>query len=90
MDNQVSGIKMDNIPKRLFKKRAVLIVIAVVFAVGVLVYLGIAIKIPSNPLNLLQRKAEVKLKTEYKNPFSKETQYVNPFETYKNPFVVNR
>ena len=26
----------------------------------------------------------------YKNPFKKETQYVNPFETYKNPFVVSK
>ena len=30
----------------------------------------------------------VSVKTEYNNPFKKETQYVNPFETYKNPFAV--
>ena len=28
------------------------------------------------------------IKTDYKNPFKKETQYVNPFETYKNPFSI--
>lgn len=35
-----------------------------------------------------QSVPKVTPKTEYKNPFKKETQYVNPFETYKNPFVV--
>lgn len=29
---------------------------------------------------------KVELKTEYKNPFDKETQYVNPFQEFKNPF----
>ena len=36
--------------------------------------------------NLQQGSAVIK--TDYKNPFKKETQYVNPFETYKNPFSV--
>lgn len=31
---------------------------------------------------------KVELKKDYKNPFKKDTQYVNPFETYKNPFTV--
>lgn len=31
---------------------------------------------------------KVELKSEYKNPFDKGTQYVNPFDQYKNPFVV--
>ena len=53
-----------------------------------LFYSGI-IKLPSS-LPFPQKQPEVKLKTEYKNPFSKETQYVNPFDAYKNPFVVNR
>lgn len=45
------------------------------------------IKLPGLPF--LQKKAtNVELKTEYKNPFKQETQYVNPFETYKNPFTV--
>lgn len=41
-------------------------------------------------INLGQKQPTVELKTEYKNPFNKETQYVNPFDTYKNPFTVNR
>lgn len=28
----------------------------------------------------------VPLRTEYKNPFEKNTQYTNPFSEYKNPF----
>lgn len=29
---------------------------------------------------------KVVLKTDYQNPFDKNTQYVNPFASYKNPF----
>lgn len=45
------------------------------------------IKLPS--FNVLEKKASVELKQEYKNPFKKETQYINPFKEYKNPFVTN-
>lgn len=37
-----------------------------------------------------QKGPAVNIKTEYENPFKKETQYVNPFDEYKNPFTVNR
>ncbi len=46
--------------------------------------------IKTTGIPLFEKKATVKLKTEYQNPFAKDTQYVNPFETYKNPFVVNK
>lgn len=53
-----------------------------------LVYFGII----QNPLKKIpglgQKQPTVELKKEYKNPFNKESQYVNPFETYKNPFTV--
>lgn len=52
-----------------------------------LIYFGV-IKNPFKNLNLFQKGPKVELKTEYKNPFDKESQYVNPFDTYKNPFVV--
>ncbi len=29
---------------------------------------------------------QVELKTEYKNPFAKQSQYINPFDQYKSPF----
>ena len=63
---------------------AILIVVVIVL---LLVY-SKAGKLPTT--SIFQKKADVKLKTEYKNPFDKNTQYVNPFETYKNPFVVSK
>ncbi len=58
--------------------------------VFLLSYFGI-IKIPNLPfLNFFQKKPTVELKKDYKNPFNKETQYVNPFQTYKNPFTVSK
>lgn len=30
-------------------------------------------------------KVQVPVRVEYKNPFDKKTQYVNPFSSYKNP-----
>ncbi len=57
-------------------------------AVFLLVYFGII----TNPFKNLpfvgQTVPKVDVKSEYKNPFDKNTQYVNPFQTYKNPFVV--
>lgn len=38
------------------------------------------------PSFLPTKKPAVELKTEYKNPFTKEAQYVNPFNEFKNPF----
>ena len=63
------------------------LVLAIVAAVVGLVALGV-IKNPLKNLPFISQGPKVELKTEYKNPFKKETQYVNPFETYKNPFVV--
>lgn len=57
-------------------------------AIFALVYFGV-IKNPLSKLPIIgQKGANVSLKSEYKNPFNKSTQYVNPFDTYKNPFVV--
>lgn len=57
-------------------------------ALFTLVYFGII----QNPLKKIpglgQKQPQVELKTQYKNPFKKDTQYVNPFDTYKNPFEV--
>ena len=43
---------------------------------------------PLPNIPLFQTGPQVSIKKEYKNPFDKKTQYVNPFDTYKNPFVV--
>lgn len=62
-----------------------LLIIVVIAVVAFLLFQG-KIKLPS----LFQQGPKVDLKTSYQNPFKKETQYVNPFDTYKNPFTVNR
>lgn len=54
-----------------------------------LIYFGV-IKNPFKNISFFSQGPKVELKKEYKNPFDKETQYVNPFDTYKNPFTVNR
>ena len=57
-------------------------------SIYLLSYFGF-IKNPFSKLPFIgQKEPQVTLKTEYKNPFDKDTQYVNPFETYKNPFTV--
>lgn len=61
-----------------------LVIFAAIIAV---VYLYLQGKLP---LSFLQKGPKVEPKTTYENPFKKETQFVNPFDEYKNPFVVNR
>lgn len=62
-----------------------LLLIAAVIIGAILVFTG-KFKLPSVPF--LQKGPKVSVKSEYANPFKKETQYVNPFETYKNPFTI--
>lgn len=63
-------------------------VLLIIIAAIALIYFGV-IKNPFKNFTLPgQSVPKVEVKEEYKNPFKKETQYINPFETYKNPFVV--
>ncbi len=62
-----------------------LLVIAAIL-VGVYLVIQGKVKLPS----IFEKKPKVELQTKYANPFKKESQFVNPFDTYKNPFVVNR
>lgn len=66
----------------------ILIVVAVLAVAGYYLFTKFGFKLPSIPG--IQQGLKVSPKSEYKNPFEKSTQYVNPFETYKNPFVVSR
>lgn len=63
--------------------KVLLLLVLVVVAIAV----GFSLGLLKNPL---QKKSaavpEVQLKTEYQNPFDKDTQYTNPFSEYKNPF----
>ena len=78
------------------KGLAHLVLLVFLLIIGAVLYFLINSGIIKNPLEYLpffnksQQVPKISTKTEYKNPFKKETQYVNPFETYKNPFVVNR
>lgn len=68
-----------------------LLIIALIVGGAIFLLTQGIIKIPGFSLpsiSLLQKTPTASLKEEYKNPFKKETQYVNPFETYKNPFAV--
>ena len=66
-----------------------LILLLAVVGFVVLIYFGV-IKNPLKNFNLpfFNNSTKVSVKEEYKNPFKKETQYVNPFQPYKNPFIV--
>jgi len=63
------------------------LLLAIGAGIFALFYFGV-IKNPFSNLKLGQAGPKVELKEEYKNPFKKETQYVNPFGN-KNPFVTN-
>ncbi len=67
----------------------VIFVLIVAGAIFYVVSQGI-VKLPSSLTSLFQKGPKVKLQETYKNPFKKETQFVNPFDTYKNPFTVNK
>lgn len=60
---------------------AILLVIALI-VIGVLVYLLYSKGIIKSP----RTQEQVRLNTKYTNPFDEESQYVNPFDEYKNPF----
>lgn len=75
--------------KKGFTAHTLIIVVAIIAIWGLVIWLLIAkgiLKKPSIPG--LKKEPKVELKTEYENPFKKETQYVNPFEQTKNPFAV--
>jgi hypothetical protein len=71
-------------------KRPILFVIPILVIVGIVVTFLIIRGNLKAPTGLFSKAPKVELKTTYKNPFNKDTQYINPFDKYKNPFVTNR
>lgn len=70
---------------------ALFILIAVLLLLGVgLVFTSLWSKKYTLPFSSQTKEttneSTVTLKTDYQNPFDKNTQYVNPFSEYKNPF----
>lgn len=66
-----------------------LIPLLLILALVVIILLVASGKI-ENPLQKLpgqaSKEATVLLQKDYQNPFDKNSQYVNPFSSYKNPF----
>lgn len=68
--------------------------LVILLIVGAAVFILVSLGVIKNPFSGLkvpgigQGGPKVEVKKEYENPFKKETQYVNPFENYKNPFEV--
>lgn len=64
-----------------------ILLLAIGAGIFALFHFGV-IKNPFQNFPFINSGPKVSVKTEYKNPFKKETQYVNPFQSYKNPFEV--
>lgn len=86
MDSQPEGQGVESRKKLTRLGLPIIILIALVTAI--VVYSVVIKKSTRLTIPLLQKQPKVELKTEYKNPFKKESQFVNPFNSYKNPFVV--
>ncbi len=78
------------IAKKGFVLHLLPVVIVVIAIWAFVIYLIMQKGAIKNTSFVPKKEPTVSLKTEYKNPFKKETQYVNPFASYKNPFVTNR
>lgn len=72
-----------------FKKGIAHTLLIILIAIAVLaIPVVVAVFVFHKRIPLLSKKVpNVALKTEYKNPFDKKTQYVNPFAETKNPFA---
>ena len=58
-----------------------ILLVAALLIVGAFLVARLSLKTPTK-----DTKASVQLQASYANPFEKDTQYVNPFASYKNPF----
>lgn len=72
--------------KRVF---ALVVLLLILFALGTVLYVlpsGVLKQTSLPSLPRQKQEASVTLQKQYQNPFDKNTQYVNPFSGYKNPF----
>ncbi len=65
---------------------APLILVLLVIVAGVIAYLVYSGKLQNPVKQLTGKEPTVSLQTKYSNPFDANSQYVNPFNSYKNPF----
>lgn len=80
--------RISNHQSKVIRYGVPLSVLLIIILIGVILAFSKTVSLPSQLT--FQKGPKVEQKTEYKNPFAKETQYVNPFKEYKNPFVVSR
>lgn len=63
----------------------------ILFILAAIIYIFITLGIIKSPLKSIplpqvKKETSVSLQKQYQNPFDKNTQYVNPFSSYQNPF----
>lgn len=64
-----------------------IIIILILIVVGYFLINNGTIKNPlPNVIKTSSTEPSIALQTKYENPFDKSAQYVNPFDSYKNPF----
>lgn len=69
-------------------KKNILLSLGIILTVLALITALVLVKNKKNPTGQITQQAskvQVPVRVEYKNPFDKKTQYVNPFSSYKNP-----
>lgn len=74
-------------------KRSIIIGAVVLIVIIVLAYVAYVAtrpegEAPPGITSLILGQTNVDVKKEYKNPFNRENQYVNPFSEFKSPFTV--
>jgi len=75
------------------QKGAIVLIAPLVFLliIAIILFFLISQGIIKNPLKSLSlpgqpKESTISLQKQYQNPFDKDTQYVNPFSSYQNPF----
>jgi len=71
-------------------KRTIIIILAVVVIVVVAAAFLIVNSLSDTPVNIgsaILGQSKVEVKSEYKNPFDRNNQFVNPFSEVKSPFT---
>ena len=64
--------------------KGIVVVFPLVIVAALVVFFVLVIQKPLT--NLTKKETQIELQTQYQNPFDKDSQYVNPFSVYKNPF----
>lgn len=85
---KVDSLSPQPVEQKPNKKRFFILIIIILILLGIsfaLIWSSIKKEKPTLKVSS-SKEPKVQLKKEYKNPFSKDTQYVNPFSKYKNPF----